>query len=440
MTPAAVRRLEAAREKRSRLHARVNAGRLGGARPADVKNVLVVASASRSGSSFLYYLLSGHPDVVSLNGEGNVFERLHGVGIAASEKDSDHVPAGSVPDDTLARVAEDMLRDSGALWRSEAREPFPRENFLADSAQRLLLQYAEADLDPAQVYDACAAAFDGAAVPRFSAIDYWRGLLAALAAKSLPVRAEHYDLRGGDAGAGGAAPPPFETHSLEDPPFIVPQPRTFPPREALGGKTLLLKSSSDAYRMWLVKRMFPSARFRFVVLTRNPAAAVSSLMDGWLSGGFYSQNLGAARLDIGCYSRDDRPWTRRWWKFDLPPGWAERRARPLQDVCALQWRSANEHIRAAVAPGAERLDVRYETFLDAAAADQELARILEFAGLARSHAGDRRALPPIMAVTPPAPGKWRKRRDVLAPLVAEDGVAALASAMGYDVGRWQDWP
>jgi hypothetical protein len=95
--------------------------------------------------------------------------------------------------------------------------------------------------------------------------------------------------------------------------------------------------------MWMVKRMFPDAHFKFVVLNRNPARAISGLVDGWLSNGFYSHNLAhVAPLKIKGYTRDDRPWTAKWWNFDLPPGWAGARISPIEEVCGLQWLRATE--------------------------------------------------------------------------------------------------
>jgi len=239
------------------------------------------------------------------------------------------------------------------------------------------------------------------------------------------------------------APPPFNDTCLEEPPFVAPQPRRFPAKGRLAAKTLLLKSSSNCYHMRFVKRMFPKARFKFVVLTRNPAGAISGLMDGWLSNGFYSRNVGRlGALAIRGYSQDRLPWTMKWWNFDLPPGWADLRARTLQEVCAWQWSSANEHILRDIGDQTigDHLFVRYESFLDAQSLHRELGKISEFAGLEGPPPADAASSLRVMCVTPPAPQKWRKRRETLAPLIANRRIAELAVRLGYNPGQWENWP
>ena len=413
--------------------------------------MLVIDSASRSGSSFLYHLLSKHRDVLSLNGEGSVFERLHGVGFARSTADSDFIPDdGTVPAEILSLIAEDILKDSGTLCRDAADGGAHRDDFLADCVQRLTLQYAEIDFDPESAHDICARALGGrsAGGPGFSLFDYWRDVLEGLRRASLPAAAAHYDLRGSDPtadfpDAGNVLPPPFSGFSLEDPPFVVPRPRALPSPKDLRSKTLLLKSSADCYHLWMVRRMFPKARFKFVVLTRNPAGAISGLVDGWLSNGFYSQNLERiAPLDIKGYSRGGLPWTTKWWNFDLPPGWAEVRTKSIEEVCGLQWSSANAYILKDIENKLidDSIAVRYESFLEAGSLSKELDRIFAFAGLGGSRPPDLGAPPSIMSVTPPAPQKWRKRRDALAPLVSTGKIAVVARELGYNPKEWESWP
>jgi hypothetical protein len=127
--PAARARYADVLRRRRQVADRYNGSRLGGRGPLDIRNVLVINAASRSGSSFLHSLLARHPDVISLNGEDIVFQKLHGLCAVASPADSD-LPGGLRPGAGLLGVAEDILRDSGCLYSGKG--PFPRENFLAD--------------------------------------------------------------------------------------------------------------------------------------------------------------------------------------------------------------------------------------------------------------------------------------------------------------------
>ena len=83
--------------------------------------------------------LSRHPDVISLNGEDSVFQKLHGFFPLASAADSDGLPAGFKPGRAALRAAaEDMLLDSGCGW--DGRGAFPAGDYAADCARRFLLQ------------------------------------------------------------------------------------------------------------------------------------------------------------------------------------------------------------------------------------------------------------------------------------------------------------
>ena len=135
---------------------------------------------------------------------------------------------------------------------------------------------------------------------------------------------------------------PDPSYCLEEPPFVVPTPRRLPTADELRRTPLLLKAPLDAYRLDVLRAVFPLARFTVVHLTRAPAASINGLYDGWLDRGFFSHRF-PDRLAIPDYS-DTADWARSWWNFDLPPGWQEYTTRPLAEVCALQWRSVHEHI------------------------------------------------------------------------------------------------
>lgn len=437
-------------EKRAYVYGRFNSKRLHESRPSDIEKVLVIDSASRSGSSLLYYMLSEHPDVISLNGEGVVFEKLHGVCPVNAREDSDSDSGRKPPPDAvLAGVAEDILRDAGVLYKG-GTENFPEDNFLSDSVQRLLLQYAERELDPDAIYRVCARALAKQPVAgnkNSTSAGYWRMVLTALGGGSFSALSRHYDIgkrEGQRIAARRVFPPspPFLEKCLEEPPFVVPRPRIFPSRTELKRKILLLKSSADCYRMRLIKRLFPRARHKFVFLSRNPAAAVNGLMEGWLSGGFYSVNLsGIARLDIKGYSNDSSPWSRIWWKFDLPPGWHEFSRSPLEEVCAFQWLCANEHILRDIRERVieERLQVRYEDILNPVTRRRELGKILDFAGLAKSPVCCDK-IPPVMAVTLPRAGKWKARRACVSAVISGARMRDMARSLGYDFKEMENWP
>lgn len=430
--------------KRRYVSGSYNRARLGGYGPRDIKNVLVINAASRSGSSFLHSLLARHPDVISLNGEDIVFQKLHGLCSVVSAADSDLLGGDFRPGKILLKnVAEDILGDAGCLYSGRGR--FPRENFLADCVQRFMLQWPRPDADPDLLYRLAGETLRRGPRPGagFDAARFWNSFLAALSGSGVRPNPHHYDMPLDliVRGLPGARPPHGPPHGecLEEPPFIIPGPRAFPAAGELNGKTLLLKSSSNCYRAGFIKKLFPAARYRFLLLARNPMASINGLMDGWLSSGFFSRSVGhIAKLGIKGYSAPGKPWSSLWWKFDLPPGWAAYARKPLEEVCAFQWLSANERILEDSAAGVfrEKLPVRYEDLLSPSLG-HELKKILDFAGL-EAHDLIAGAARPVMAVAAPGPGKWLKRERLLLPLCSGK-IKNTAARLGYDPEEPEKW-
>jgi len=186
-----------------------------------------------------------------------------------------------------------------------------------------------------------------------------------------------------------------------------------------------------------MKKLYPNARFSFIYLTRNPAGAINGLMDGWLSNGFYSQNLGdLTTLEIDGYSLPNKPWSQYWWNFDSPPGWINYVDKPLENVCAFQWRSANEYVIKNIGNGIidRYLIIKYEDMLNQELLRRQLTKVFDFAQL------DPQPIlnefkPPVhvMTVNPPAPKKWMKRRDIIMPTLMDSDVISVASSLNYDI-------
>ena len=154
-----------------------------------------------------------------------------------------------------------------------------------------------------------------------------------------------------------------------------------------------------AYRLDFLRALFPNAEITVLHLIRDPVASVTGLMSGWLHHGFHKHRLPDGALAIERYTRRERPWTAAWWKFDLPPQWGGFTRRPLEEVCAFQWISANEHILRWVERN--RSAIRYvQTSTQRLTFDLngELARLfaeLELepdAGLLRAPARNRRTM------------------------------------------------
>lgn len=177
---------------------------------------------------------------------------------------------------------------------------------------------------------------------------------------------------------------------------------------------LLEKTPKNILRVPFMRKVFPDARY--VVLFREPAAVLSSMIEAWRSGHFvtYRQLPG---------------WQGPPWSLLLVPGWQRVSGRPLEEIVAYQWGRAMhvllEDLEAL--PASSWMPVRYEALV--ADPQAQVARLC--AWLALDWDMELRQLPlSRFTVSAPQPGKWRRNeaqiRRVL-PLV--EGIQARVEAL-----------
>jgi hypothetical protein len=168
-------------------------------------------------------------------------------------------------------------------------------------------------------------------------------------------------------------------------------------RPVLAGSPLRLleKTPKNALRVPFLDRAFRDAMFVF--LWRDPRESVSSIMQAWKAGRWRTY-----------------PWLEGFplpWSLLLPPGWERLRGRPLEEIAAYQWESAN---RTALddlerIPDRRWIPVEYRELVSAPAAVIE--RICAFAGLDVDAGLLARLAQPLPlarhTLTPPAVGKWQ---------------------------------
>jgi len=437
-------KLNTIRQKRAYVFSRYLPDPTNGSRLDDVRNVLVIISASRSGSSLLYHLLSSHPDVLAPSGEEITLYKLAGLGAIDSVNDS-HAIAEDIPLDPAQRdaLAFDILSDAGCS-HSSAEVDFPIEAYITNSVQRLLLQWPETDFDCDELYRSAKGILEKhlSTSRAFDVAQYWLDLLSNLILQGYAINPYFYDLsqeliKHRHPSIKIPEGPPSSKLCLEEPPFIVPRPRFFPQPSAHLSKCLLLKSSSNCYRTGFMKKLYPKAKFSFIYLTRNPAGAINGLMDGWVSNGFYSQNLSDVTvLKIDGYTSSHKPWSQYWWNFDCPPGWIDYVDKSLENVCAFQWRSANEHVIKNIEDGVidRYLVIKYEDMLNQESLRRLLFKVFDFAQLDPAPIlNDFKAPAYVMSVNAPAPKKWMKRRDIIMPVLMDSDVISVASNLDYDI-------
>lgn len=385
--------------------------RLRGADPgalAAVREVVVVASSSRGGSSMVGELLRRAPGLVHLSAEVNPL----------------FVAAGLSSGEERAVLEGELSADLGV----PVADPDP-DDLCLQTAWRLALQWPLAGIDLDEARRAA-----GAALDRLPAFDRTAFLLEVLA--SLPAADPwYYDLPAARVAERFPERPPPEGPPaealVEMPPFVLPRPWRRASPEELATGTVVLTTPRNSYRLAFLRTVFPNARLRVVHLVRNPAASVNGLVDGWLHRGFFNVQVDRP-LHIAGYS-DRFPWGARWWNYDFPPDWQAVADLPLPLVCAAQWRSMHEAALAAVDElGLEVLRLRYEDLAGPTGPrDAALDALARFLGLGPAVLTGT-ALPPVMATEPPRPGRWRARAEELAPVLRDRATLELAERLGYE--------
>lgn len=173
--------------------------------------------------------------------------------------------------------------------------------------------------------------------------------------------------------------------------------------QPLAGRQLrfLEKTPKNALRIPFFQGLFPDARFIF--LWRDPRENISSIIEAWRSGGW---------VTYASLPGWEGPWS-----LLLPPQWQLQRGRPLEEIAAWQWDSANRYIcdDLAALPGEQWTVVRYDELRDSAPAT--LNRLCAFLGLEADHSLAQRLAEPLPLSrhthTPPEPDKWRKNSALI---------------------------
>jgi hypothetical protein len=164
----------------------------------------------------------------------------------------------------------------------------------------------------------------------------------------------------------------------------------------------LEKTPKNSLRIPFLKAIFPDARF--IYLYREPEESISSIIDAWRSGQFVTY-------------RDLPNWNLLPWSLLLPPDWTYLQGKPLEEVAAFQWKSANMYILDDLqsVPKQEWCFVRYADLLTDT--KDQLARLCRFAGIEWTNRFEnlRPYSLPLSTTTlsPPDPNKWRRHEKLI---------------------------
>jgi hypothetical protein len=360
----------------------------------DFDSVLLIASASRGGSSLLFDILRHHEGTCSPDGEHGKWYTLNGICYPAF--DSDEISSDFTAFDR-EQLLTDILGDVGATTNSGDRTHCV-DNILI----RLPLQFPRHEIPFQQVREEL---LDGSSLDEVLT--------------DFGIAPFHYDEY-----ADGDAEFLLEAEAIEERPFITPHDhkRGLTPDDF--EKTLVLKTSVDAYRLpWIREQLFPHVDVNVVHLTRNPAASINGLYDGW------RLNRGFQTYDVGDLSLDD--YDSSLWNYDLPPGWYTDGR--LVDICCRQWTQAHHHILRDIGAFDDTLRVKFEDLITDA--ESTVEGIVDFAGLGESEllAENIGNLNEVMTTKEPERARWRKREDLVKGAIerADEPFGAVVGELGY---------
>lgn len=426
---------------------------------ANVKKVAVINSASRSGSSFLSEALKKIPGIYSLSGEAVPFYKVNG--LSSDFFASDEVPTGlEAKAASVSGLSRDFLSDfSTPLDPDEVfSDAGLSEQYVDDLALRFPLQWPGVLFSydifrkfAFEALDVCKKAGRG-----FSVKEFYLELLSTLRREYKAINPYYYDISADMVQKKFPDlkipfGPPNSILTVEEPLFILLSPARKVTEADFCDNVLLLKSSVDCYRMRFIENLFPNAELKIIYLTRNPAASINGLYDGWLHRGFFSRNMdtllddktsGIKELAISGYS-DRFEWGKHWWNFDLPAGWQDYACSSLQQVCGFQWYSANKAVSEYLDKSArDCCRVRCEKLLlSPASCKNEITKIVDFIGLGRDAVKEARLdkLPVVQATQRPENYRWKKRYDMILPVLDGHEVSGMCGRIGYDKGRMEEW-
>jgi hypothetical protein len=401
-----------------------------------LRDVVVIVSSPRGGSSLLAERLRSCPELIHLPGETPPLLALAGLD-----------PLEQTGSDALG--PEQAAKFASALDQQlelEVGNPVARVGVdkIADWLhRRLCMQWPDDQFESTEVKEYVRLAASKEPIPvdgtYFAAFtSFHLEFLAAVRAAHPAVNPYYYDLPEVLVAKFfpdlpvPAGPP--SRRLIEVPPFLITRPWQAAAPENIEQRTLIMKAPGCSYQIPFYQALFPNARVRVLHLTRAPAAATHGLMAAWNHRGFFSREV-PETLQIQGYTDCNPPWARSWWNFDLPADWRQMVAEPLGRVCAYQWHSAHRSVISATRD--DRLDVLRLSHEDSIgeprrrqAFTYRLGEWLNLSGRAIDALCEI-AIAPVSATDMPDENRWITHQDKINKFIAEQPVREVAEELDY---------
>jgi hypothetical protein len=412
----------------------------------EVKDLVVIVSPFRGGTSLLTELLRASPDLLHFQAEMQPILRLAGWTYPENGADSERL-TGLTGDVELLNC--ELGSDVGNPVHDWDSIDWAR--FAQDVLWRWIVQWPGLPLSLPEVEQMLEEVLDSqAAGSPTSSKDPTRAVSLALL-KMLATRFEEVNPYYADVSAAeierilpGMNVPsgPHGDTVLEFAPLAVPKPWKRATAAQVRNTIVVTKTPVNVYKLPALRAFFPQARMRIIHLTRNPGAAISSYREAWLSPWFFNAPV-STPLNIAGYTDPARAGSGDWWKLDFPPGWQNLTDASLAEVCAGQWCGSHRAILDHLAedPGLDVLRIKYE---DLIGAEPERIRVIDelasWIGIDRAPllAPVIQGMTPLNSITLPQPGKWYGNYDALQEALHGEEVMSIAAEVGYsaDMATW----
>ncbi|MBS5082586.1 MAG: hypothetical protein E7B11_23835 [Clostridiales bacterium] len=423
----------------------------------EVKNVIFIESSSRGGSSYFTEVLRQSPLFLHFRAEIAPFLKLSGLSYPDTERNSDVLTAEHTLGNWQCNL--DILQDhlwwdlGNILGFQELKLSAEDYGYFVSSIMwRLIIQWPECDFDIEKVkdeirktFEAYCDQYDFSNSLSYNLQMFYLILLKKIQSTYKKINPYYYDIDKNLIGkywpeAKKEYSPPAE-YLLEEPPFILIYPWKHAQVKDLETKPIVIKTPSNAYRFDFFKNLFINAQIRYIYLTRNPAASINGLMDGWQYHGFFSHKVNK-KMAIRGYTDKFPDFGEYWWKFDLPDGWENRIHEPLEVVCGFQWYSAHKSILDYFDHNqVDYLQIAFEKIIQPSDHRNNIcfklanwlnidpALFIKFINF---------NLPFVMATTMPQHFRWKARIELLRPIIQEKYITDISIRMGYEK-NYQEW-
>lgn len=424
----------------------------------DVRKLLIIASSSRSGSSLLFDVLKKIPSIYSPSGECMPFYKLSGLNSDLHYSDQESI--NSLADENqIAELKRNLFSDVAisATIKDFRNDEQTIKNYIDDLALRFSIEWPlinfEYHVFKVIAEQAMKSHFNSNIY--FSVTAFYLELLFHLQ-KKYAINPFYYDipkelLARKFPDKKESFGPPNDTFVIEEPLFILIEPRRNICKDDLAEKILLLKDPVNSYRFEFLEGLFPNALTKIIFLTRNPASSINGLYDGWLNRGFFSgnlinyfnnQNISPQSLNITGYS-DQAEWGKWWWNFDRPSRWENYSNSTLEEVCAFQWKENNDSILQYLSQtNCKVYKLKFEEFIGSVKLRKDkLIEICDFIGFNGNinNIIDLSNLPLVQVTEKPKPARWKERRDIIMPTLQNSGILETCWKLEYDISNIERW-